>query len=392
MMSTVCVFEGSNLKVNRSSEVAAKHKSCLKFFSGVVPGVERSELEGLAEAAWHEDASCCLALLFRLGHVKHQRKNFYRAMLWLWKQHPATLLENADQIEEVECLLDILVFVMHEKGKGRRLYGLEETWPDKGGKTGMSTRSEASAYSQFVKQSSSWGLRIASEDLGERLEEGADGTGNATANAQRLYSRVAQVFADGLAREMEAHKVGASFSGRFALGAPTGRRMHDRATHIVQAIASRLFPDERGSRGSAKVKYQRMLSELRQMARMQESKSEQRMGRSGKAQAEFFCFNCGWTGHRKAACTEKMRQTMALEGGPRADFDFKKRAAASIVGYSDEYHATLLSGPEPGPTLLSKTSQSCNTSWADQCSSESDSDSDDRDSLPDRGSHSAEQD
>lgn len=102
--------------------------------------------------------------------------------------------------------------------------------------------------------------------------------------------------------------------------------MHDKATDIVQGIASRWFRDEAATRGAAKIKYQQLLSELRQAAKTHEgaggkaSKSERRMERSRQAKAKtmaanaaIFCFNCGLPGHWKAACTALARKTISIE-------------------------------------------------------------------------------
>eukprot|EP00961_Rhodomonas_salina_P277811 3753967-Rhodomonas_salina.1 len=100
---------------------------CLDFFFQAVPSLEVAKLHNLCEAAWYEDSQMALALIFQLGNTrkncagKQDRKNFYRAMLWLYENHPKTFLRNLKHVHKhssLKCLLDLLMFVMHKDNDG----------------------------------------------------------------------------------------------------------------------------------------------------------------------------------------------------------------------------------------------------------------------------------
>lgn len=257
----------------------------------------------MADLAWREDRACCLALMFRLERAKANKKNFYRAMVWLFKTRFDTLSANLVLMAEdsgIECLLDLLMFVMHETGKGRRQYGLEVSWKD-----------EISASDTKNQQDD--GLAILQE-CDQKKWNACDGESavelDVGAKKQQLYDRVADIIADGLRTEMEACDNGHATSGRFCLNAPSGQRMHDKATDIVAGVASRLFKEE----GSVerKIQYQRLLTTLRRSANDLASQPgaavthsrPDRMARlkTGNKAGASCCFNCGRPGHWKFRC------------------------------------------------------------------------------------------
>ncbi|KAJ1467013.1 hypothetical protein T484DRAFT_1859997 [Baffinella frigidus] len=105
---------------NISLAYAKTDSAALDLFFSVVPDIDPSALVVLLEAAWQEDPTTALRLIFQTGNVREggklDRGNFYRSLVWLWHKSPATLLFNIRAIPEHTCLKDllaILVFVMH---------------------------------------------------------------------------------------------------------------------------------------------------------------------------------------------------------------------------------------------------------------------------------------
>jgi len=108
--------------------------AALDFFFQVVPDIQREDLHRLVEAMWQEDATTALRLIFQTGNArrddggKMDRGNFYRCLIWLWEQHPETLLLNLAEIPKHTCLkdlLELLVFAVHARPSGDHELELE---------------------------------------------------------------------------------------------------------------------------------------------------------------------------------------------------------------------------------------------------------------------------
>ena len=89
---------------------------CTDLFFSIVPGSSRESLDTKLPDAWNDDPDLTLKIIFNFGNVrkdgggKQDPINFCRAMIWLWKNHPKTLMLNLEQIPEhasLKMLLDI---------------------------------------------------------------------------------------------------------------------------------------------------------------------------------------------------------------------------------------------------------------------------------------------
>ena len=105
---------------------------CLDLFSRTSPGGLYERLE----AAWDEDPLLCVKIIFNMGNVrrggggKQDRTNFYRSMVGLWRVSPQTVVANVGLIPRhtsLKCLLDILMFIVHDEAGGGTYYSLEQT-------------------------------------------------------------------------------------------------------------------------------------------------------------------------------------------------------------------------------------------------------------------------
>ena len=117
--------EGMILGENGRPAFAGTDSRCLDFFFKMVPDLPREDLLRMLPECWEEDCSTTLALIFNIGNVrggKQDKTNFYRAMLWLWEEHPETFLLNLKQIPEhtsIKCVLDLLMYIIHKNQDSR---------------------------------------------------------------------------------------------------------------------------------------------------------------------------------------------------------------------------------------------------------------------------------
>ncbi|GAB5364280.1 hypothetical protein AAMO2058_000956200 [Amorphochlora amoebiformis] len=93
---------------------------CLDFFFDTLPNVHEDEVFGMLKKAWNENPHTALKLIFQLGDVrmgKCDRRNYYRSLLWLFRNYPKTFLKNAQYIPRhtcLKCLLNMLMYILHE--------------------------------------------------------------------------------------------------------------------------------------------------------------------------------------------------------------------------------------------------------------------------------------
>jgi hypothetical protein len=91
---------------------ASTGSAALDFFFEVVPDVTHDKFISLLEAAWAEDSTSALRLIFQTGNVreggKMNRENFHRGLQWLWEQKPQTLISNIHLVGKQACLKDVL--------------------------------------------------------------------------------------------------------------------------------------------------------------------------------------------------------------------------------------------------------------------------------------------
>nr|KIR89351.1 hypothetical protein I308_00356 [Cryptococcus tetragattii IND107] len=76
------------------------------LFFDLAPGIESDRLYKLLEAAWTEDSLATLKIIFHSRSIhegKGFKDGFYRAMAWLWDEHPRTFIENLHLIVDHTC-------------------------------------------------------------------------------------------------------------------------------------------------------------------------------------------------------------------------------------------------------------------------------------------------
>ena len=95
---------------------------CVDLFFQVVPDSEPADAESYIIKAWADDPDLALKVIFNFGNVrkdgggKNDEKNFARAMIWLWKNHPKTFLLNLHMIPQhasLKLLLDLCMYILH---------------------------------------------------------------------------------------------------------------------------------------------------------------------------------------------------------------------------------------------------------------------------------------
>ena len=93
------------------------------FFFEVVPGIGADELNDLLDAAFKENPTIALKLLFNLGTVrkhaggKADRDNFQLGLMWLWQNWPDTYLLHVTAIAKfasLKVLLNSAMFILYE--------------------------------------------------------------------------------------------------------------------------------------------------------------------------------------------------------------------------------------------------------------------------------------
>lgn len=128
--------EGMLVGENGSPAFSSSLSACVDLFFGVVPSVSEEGLERLLERAWEESPTTCVKIIFHTGAChsgkghgkekaeggppggKSDRVNFLRALLWLYRKDPATLVANMGAVARFGCLktvLDVLVEVVHDR-------------------------------------------------------------------------------------------------------------------------------------------------------------------------------------------------------------------------------------------------------------------------------------
>ncbi|OXG42946.1 hypothetical protein C359_02275 [Cryptococcus neoformans Bt120] len=76
------------------------------LFFDLAPGIASDQLYKLLEAAWTEDSLATLKIIFHSRSIhegKGFKDGFYRAMAWLWDEHPRTFIENLHLIVDHTC-------------------------------------------------------------------------------------------------------------------------------------------------------------------------------------------------------------------------------------------------------------------------------------------------
>ncbi|KAK1552192.1 hypothetical protein Q3G72_012130 [Acer saccharum] len=96
----------------QQQQPAASSNPCLDFFFQVVPDTPSKSLKYRLRSAWAHDPLTTLKLVCNLrgvrGTGKSDKEGFYKAALWLHKNHPKTLASNVDSFAEFGYFKDLL--------------------------------------------------------------------------------------------------------------------------------------------------------------------------------------------------------------------------------------------------------------------------------------------
>jgi hypothetical protein len=110
--------EGMTLGEQGTLAFIRTDSALLDFFFNVVPDSSKEEVEQLLNLAWAEDRHLTVGLIFQLGNArldqggKMDQENFHTSLLWLMREHPATLLMNLKAIPKHTYLKDLLMLVV----------------------------------------------------------------------------------------------------------------------------------------------------------------------------------------------------------------------------------------------------------------------------------------
>ncbi|OXH34056.1 hypothetical protein J008_02816 [Cryptococcus neoformans] len=99
------------------------------LFFDLAPGIASDQLYKLLEAAWTEDSLATLKIIFHSRSIhegKGFKDGFYRAMAWLWDEHPRTFIENLHLIVDHTCLPSISEKQESKKRQKREKQQLEK--------------------------------------------------------------------------------------------------------------------------------------------------------------------------------------------------------------------------------------------------------------------------
>ena len=90
-----------SLTENGSFTFGTTESACLNFYFDVLQKTPRSSIEYHLHEAWSEDALLTLKLIFQLRDIrkgKGAKIEFHHCLLWLYKRHPLTLIENVQHV------------------------------------------------------------------------------------------------------------------------------------------------------------------------------------------------------------------------------------------------------------------------------------------------------
>lgn len=292
------------LTENMSATFLSSGSSCLDFFFQVVPDTDAERVGELLAKAWEQDSLTALKLVFQLrgvrGTGKSDKQGFYAAALWLYENHPATLLANVPLVAPFGYYKDLLELVQRvlelpeetekrlvemkrhanvvkegkarapkkeggveiigstpgaKKAKGFRRSTNHATpgyWKRKGAaaraaKEAGTLKPQAerialhNAQDQATKEEAAVLRKQRKADLARR----ALGKYNTDLKFHALHSAVAEVFANSLVKDMQLLKENKIYDLSLAAKwAPSLDLSYDKLTLLCEAIARRMFPKD----------------------------------------------------------------------------------------------------------------------------------------------------
>ena len=294
------------LTENMSATFLSSGSNCLDFFFQVVPDTDAERVGELLVKAWEQDPLTALKLVFQLrgvrGTGKSDKQGFYAAALWLYENHPATLLANVPLVAPFGYYKDLLELVQRvlegpeetEKrlvemerhadvvklGKARapkkgggveiigstpgakraKVFGARRTsddatagyWKRKGAaaraaKEAGTLKPQAerialhNAQDQATKEQAAVLRKQRRADLARRALDKY----NTDSKFRALHSAVAEVFANSLVKDMQLLKEDKIYDLSLAAKwAPSLDLSYDKLTLLCEAIARRMFPKD----------------------------------------------------------------------------------------------------------------------------------------------------
>lgn len=291
------------LTENMSATFLSSGSNCLDFFFQVVPDTDAERVGELLVKAWEQDPLTALKLVFQLrgvrGTGKSDKQGFYAAALWLYENHPATLLANVPLVAPFGYYKDLLELVQRvlegpeetekrlvemerhanvvKQGKARapkkeggveiigstpgakragvRRAGNDATagyWKRKGAaaraaKEAGTLKPQAerialhNAQDQATKEQAAVLRKQRRADLARRALDKY----NTDLKFRSLHSAVAEVFANSLVKDMQLLKEDKVYDLSLAAKwAPSLDLSYDKLTLLCEAIARRMFPKD----------------------------------------------------------------------------------------------------------------------------------------------------
>jgi len=237
-----------NLTVTAQSAAAfqSTQSACLDFFYDILETSTYESVHKSLEAAWSEDASVTLRLIFQLRDIR-KGKGVHRPFLfclgWLQEHHPQTLIYNLQYVAEIgywKDLLDLLV--------------MDIMGVDKYCKWGASERSRAASVKPWARMKKGktpseparkYSIRtiFAPEAQIDKTEAAIQARKLFQTNEKycHLHVRVASLFAGAMKKDLTSmnEKKSVSLASKWA---PTACKHHDKFTLIVSTISQILFP------------------------------------------------------------------------------------------------------------------------------------------------------
>ncbi|KAK0573761.1 hypothetical protein LWI29_013154 [Acer saccharum] len=241
---------------NWSPTFASTGNPCLDFFFQVVPDTPSKSLKYRLPSAWAHDPLTTLKLVCNLrgvrGTGKSDKEGFYKAALWLHKNHLKTLASNVDSFAEFGYFKDLLE-ILYRILEGSEVRDIQKAELARG----RQCRIQKSGTRKSVPRET----RIAAaekrnQEIREKASELRKEKRMATAkkvlerhstdpNFKFLYDQVSDYFADCLKNDMKSYESGKSSRVSFAAKwCPSLDSSYDLTTLICESIAKRVFPRE----------------------------------------------------------------------------------------------------------------------------------------------------
>ncbi|XP_059650864.1 uncharacterized protein LOC132296908 [Cornus florida] len=241
---------------NNSLTYLSTSNPCLDLFFHVVPDTDSDCLTGMLKKSWDFNSLTTLKLVCNLrgvrGTGKSDKKNFYRAALWLHQHHPKTLASNVGVLAEFGYFKDLpeILFRLLEGPEARSIAMSE--WKMMKGRKGKGEsrkeRKERRINSNMEKlnlNDPGEKARILRKERAVVKAQKAFGRYTRDPQYQFLHDKISDLFAERLRSDIHCLKTGMmnkiSLAGKWC---PSIDSSYDKSTLICESIAIRVFPRE----------------------------------------------------------------------------------------------------------------------------------------------------